>query len=142
MSVINDPDQPGLACNFQPYNFYLGGKRTYYGLPNNPDYELGPLIGSPCDTLTGVGESIDFENLVIAPNPFTDYFIINIPYISGSSSIISVYDMHGRAIIQETAKAYANVFQKRISMKEFPNGIYAIKIFDGKKIYAGKILKQ
>lgn len=141
LSVINDPDQPGLSCNFQPYSFYLDSKRTYYGLPNNPDYELGPLAGSPCDTLTGVGESTEFGNLVIALNPFTDYFIINIPYTSGSSIITSVYDMHGREIIQETARAYANVFQKRISIKEFPNGIYAIKIFDGKMIYAGEKLK-
>jgi hypothetical protein len=142
LSVINDPDQPGLSCNFQPYSFYLGSKRTYYGLPNNPDYELGPLAGSPCDTLTGVGESTEFENLVIAPNPFTDYFIINIPYISGSSIIISIYDMHGREITRESEEALSNGFQKRVSMKEFSNGVYAIKIFDGKKLYAQKILKQ
>lgn len=142
LSVINDPDQPGLGCNFQPYSFYLGGKRTYYGLPNNPDYELGPLAGSPCDTITGVDESTEFINLEIAPNPFSDYFIINIPYVSDRSISISIYDMHGREIIQETAKVYANAFQKRISMKEFPNGIYVIKIFDGKKIYTGKMLKQ
>ncbi|MBK8876397.1 MAG: hypothetical protein IPN13_21950 [Bacteroidetes bacterium] len=41
LSVINDPDQPGLACNFQPYSFNLGGKRTSYGLPNNPIMSWG-----------------------------------------------------------------------------------------------------
>ncbi|HRH85202.1 MAG TPA: hypothetical protein PK210_13290, partial [Bacteroidia bacterium] len=35
LSVINQPDSLGSACNFQPYSFYLGGKRTYVGLPNN-----------------------------------------------------------------------------------------------------------
>ncbi|MBL0052926.1 MAG: hypothetical protein IPP29_16135 [Bacteroidetes bacterium] len=50
LSVINYPDSS--FCDFQPYSFYLGGKRTYYGLPNNPNYELGPLVGSPCDTLS------------------------------------------------------------------------------------------
>lgn len=54
LGVINLPDSPGLACNFQPWSFYLGGKRTYWGLPNNPDYELGPVTGSICDTLTGI----------------------------------------------------------------------------------------
>ncbi|MBL0341878.1 MAG: hypothetical protein IPP71_13625 [Bacteroidetes bacterium] len=44
LSVINQPDSLGATCDFQPYSFYLGGKRTYVGLPNNPDYELGPLI--------------------------------------------------------------------------------------------------
>ncbi|MFM7054242.1 MAG: T9SS type A sorting domain-containing protein [Bacteroidota bacterium] len=142
LSVINEPDQPGLACNFQPYSFYLGGKRSYYGLPNNPDYELGPLIGSPCDTLTGTGESLEFESLTIAPNPFSEYFIVNIPYESEPSIIISVYDLHGREIIRETGEVHTNVFHKRISLKEFSKGVYAIRIFDGKKLFAGKILKQ
>ncbi|MBK7888294.1 MAG: hypothetical protein IPJ86_13715 [Bacteroidetes bacterium] len=52
LSVINQPDSLGLACDFQPFGFYLGGARTYYGLPNNPDYELGAWVGSPCDTLS------------------------------------------------------------------------------------------
>jgi hypothetical protein len=54
LSVINNPNNLGTACNYAPFSFYLGGKRTYYGLPNNPDYDLGPLTGSPCDTLTGI----------------------------------------------------------------------------------------
>ncbi|MBK7886914.1 MAG: hypothetical protein IPJ86_06280 [Bacteroidetes bacterium] len=52
LSVINQPDSLGLACDFQPFSFYLGGARTCYGLPNNPDYELGAWVGSPCDTLS------------------------------------------------------------------------------------------
>ena len=57
LSLINSPDSFGTACDFQPYSFYLGGKRTYYGLPNNPDYFLGPKIGSPCDTITAISEA-------------------------------------------------------------------------------------
>ncbi|HQK97424.1 MAG TPA: hypothetical protein PLH61_05325, partial [Bacteroidia bacterium] len=29
LGVINSPDSLGLACDFQPWSFYLGGKRTY-----------------------------------------------------------------------------------------------------------------
>lgn len=60
LSVINSPDSLGIACDFQPYSFYLGGKRTYLGLPNNPNYDLGPLIGSGCDTLTSISPSVSF----------------------------------------------------------------------------------
>ncbi|MBK8416071.1 MAG: T9SS type A sorting domain-containing protein [Bacteroidetes bacterium] len=100
------------------------------------------MAGSPCDTITGVDESTEFINLAIAPNPFSDYFVINIPYVSDRSILISVYDMHGREIIRESELTHANFFQKRISMKEFSEGVYAIRIFDGKNLYAGKILKQ
>src|SRR6185503_1096208 len=40
LGVINSPDNIGILCDFQPYSFYLGGKRCYYGLPNNPNYEM------------------------------------------------------------------------------------------------------
>lgn len=51
LSVINYPDSLGQACNFQPYSFYQGGNKVYIGLPNNPDYTLGPMY-----TLTAVHE--------------------------------------------------------------------------------------
>ncbi len=51
LSVINSPNNLGAACNFQPFSFYLGGHRTCYGLPNNPNYELNADSGSICDTL-------------------------------------------------------------------------------------------
>ena len=51
LSVINSLDSLGAACNFQPFGFNLGGHRTYYGLPNNPNYELKADSGSACDTL-------------------------------------------------------------------------------------------
>ncbi|MGI8893713.1 MAG: hypothetical protein ACR2GN_09685, partial [Bacteroidia bacterium] len=53
LSVINSPDSLGAACNFQPYSFYLGGRRSFGGLPNIPDYVLGPVEGS---CLTSVNE--------------------------------------------------------------------------------------
>ncbi|MBK9320064.1 MAG: hypothetical protein IPM91_15555 [Bacteroidetes bacterium] len=59
LSVINHPDSLGAACDFQPFSFNLGTGRSYYGLPNNPDYELGAWVGSPCDTLSvGVDDNV------------------------------------------------------------------------------------
>ena len=58
LSVINNPDIVGSACDVSMYSFYLGGKRCYWGLPNNPDYDLGVLDGSFCDSLTNNIEQI------------------------------------------------------------------------------------
>jgi hypothetical protein len=41
------------------------------GLPNNPDYTLGPLAGSPCDTLAIGVEELQEEIVRIMPNPAT-----------------------------------------------------------------------
>ncbi|MEX0812358.1 MAG: T9SS type A sorting domain-containing protein [Chitinophagales bacterium] len=43
LSVINNPDSAGVACDFQPFSFYLGdSSRALFGLPNMPNYNLGP----------------------------------------------------------------------------------------------------
>lgn len=57
LGVINSPDSSGIACDFQPYSFYLGGKRTYLGLPNNPNYDM-PALASLCDTLISIYELV------------------------------------------------------------------------------------
>lgn len=49
LSVINDPDQPGLACNFSYLSLYLQGRRTTYNLPNLPNYSLPPLVAMYAD---------------------------------------------------------------------------------------------
>jgi hypothetical protein len=49
MNVIDYPDEKGLACGMR-WRQYMGafmGSTT----PNYPNYRLGPLDGSPCDTL-------------------------------------------------------------------------------------------
>ena len=44
LGVIHHPDSSGQACNFQPFSFYLGDSaRSSYSLPEQPNYELGPL---------------------------------------------------------------------------------------------------
>ena len=42
--AINQPDLLGSACDFQPMALYLGGQgRSYIGLPNFPNFNLGPM---------------------------------------------------------------------------------------------------
>jgi hypothetical protein len=44
LSVINDPNQVGLACNFTYASLNLKGRRTTYSLPNLPNYNLPPMV--------------------------------------------------------------------------------------------------
>ena len=50
LHVIEYPDRKGTACNVKQHSFplytYSGG-----GIPNFPNYRLGPIDGSACDTL-------------------------------------------------------------------------------------------
>ena len=50
LHVIHDPDMPGDLCGFEQHGVSLP---TYnaFSMPNFPNYRLGYLEGSPCDTL-------------------------------------------------------------------------------------------
>lgn len=50
--VIEYPDRKGKAAVFHPRGLILqGGTGNGWCMPNFPNYRLGPLDGSPCDTL-------------------------------------------------------------------------------------------
>ncbi len=44
LSVINDPNQSGAACNFTYNSLYLEGLRGTGHLPNLPNFNLAPLV--------------------------------------------------------------------------------------------------
>lgn len=50
LHVINQPDLPGLLCDVCQHCVDLPTKNAF-SMPNFPNYRLGPLEGSPCDTL-------------------------------------------------------------------------------------------
>lgn len=52
LGVIHNPDEAGTACNFVWNGFYLNGNISASGLPNNPNYELGPMIGATVEAGT------------------------------------------------------------------------------------------
>jgi hypothetical protein len=128
LSVINEPDSLGAACNYQPFSFYLGGKRTYYGLPNNPNYDLGALTGSVCDTITGVApsplENPDsyWEGGRLYPNPANSTL-----YASGmpeGKNEMQVYDLYGRLLLKKQNNSSSGV----IDVSSLSDGVYNIRI--------------
>ena len=50
LHVIHQPDKPGTACEFDVRGVKLP-TRNAASLPNFPNYRLGPIDGSACDTL-------------------------------------------------------------------------------------------
>ncbi|MBL7797935.1 MAG: PKD domain-containing protein [Saprospiraceae bacterium] len=50
LHVIHNPDVAGTDCQYQQHGIRLL-KYNDFSLPNFPNYRLGPLDGSPCDTL-------------------------------------------------------------------------------------------
>jgi hypothetical protein len=138
LSVINYPDSLSTACGYAPFSFYLGGKRTYYGLPNNPDYELGPLVGSACDSLTAISELPIKQHLVnIYPNP-----VFNYTTVTGTEKInsISIFDISGQALI-EIVLDRQQFYSYSLNFEKYPPGIYFVTIKNDSFIETKKVVK-
>ena len=138
LSVINQPDSLGIACDFQPYSFYLGGKRTYVGLPNNPDYELGALTGSICDTLTSVKEITEQNVINIFPNPFFNK--IALQYQQHSNTKIkeaTIFNSTGEIVFEK--KVAQTLYELDLSF--LPNGVYFLTIHTEKSTITKKLVK-
>ncbi len=130
LSVINDPDSAGLACNFSPFSFYLGGNETYWGMPNNPEYELGALVGSPCDTLVGI-QQIQNEiepALHIYYHPTWEKVFINAEHIKGHKGNLKLYNLQGKLIFTEPMKIQNGFYTKDLSMTGKATGMYLVVV--------------
>ena len=125
LSVINQPNNIGAACDFQPWSFYLGGKRVYYGFPNNPDYDLASLAGSICDTInTNISENKNQNELHLFPNPGSGH--ISISGLKESREfVIKIFDSSGRMVLTKEI-----VQDQEIDIRKLHPGLYFITVDD------------
>jgi hypothetical protein len=143
LSVINNPDSAYPACNFTPYSFYLGGARTYYGLPNNPNFALG-AVDNFCDTSSsGLNNSQKFfhTNLNIFPNPC--YNACQIQYKPAFSiGNIAISNMQGKVVFKEE-NIPVTLLQHgyEINTSAFAKGVYTVTLITGSEVVTKRLVK-
>jgi hypothetical protein len=133
LHVINNPDSLGLACDIQQHAISLP---TYnaYTIPNFPNYFLGAIPGSSCDSLTSIKEP---ENNTITihinPNPAQNTFYLNYELPYGKIAVTNVYNTLGELVVKKTLYWYFKYLQ--IDCSGLENGVYFVKV--EAKGYAG-----
>lgn len=138
LHVINQPDSAGVACEVLQHHIELP---TYNNssLPNFPNYRLGVLEGSPCDTTTAVASPfISPHTVFVYPNPAFDQ--INLSFentLKGDGELI-IYTITG----QQVSKHLLSKGQKEfnIELGSINSGIYFYEIKQNDGIaFSGKI---
>ena len=145
LSVIENPDSLGSACNFQPYSFYLGGKRTYWGLPNNPDYEMGPVVGSVCDSLHLDVAQVNTTSakLLIGPNPASRIMWINASVLKGRKGQLKLFNSIGELVYSKQLSIFNGGYAtEEVDVSLFQNGLYFVKCETEKEVLSVKFVKN
>jgi hypothetical protein len=122
LHYINYPDSAELACDVHLHDLHLSFW-SVRAVPNHPNYYLGRLVGSPCDTLTSISDIAphDFK-FSISPNPNNGNFKIMYLLPQNSKGILEVFDINGKAIYKQNLPPWSTM--QYISLPKLANGVY------------------
>ncbi|MBK8848260.1 MAG: T9SS type A sorting domain-containing protein [Bacteroidetes bacterium] len=127
--VINNPDAAGTACNVVQHvinhNLILD-----LAFPNYINYDLGPLVGSPCDTLSFLTPTLSKGEGVMQcfPNPATNEVNIKINNVPLGNYVLSIYSPLANEVMHIESKNTAKDFTKTLRVQSLAGGFYFVKL--------------
>jgi hypothetical protein len=136
LSRIEDPDQPGVACNFNLNCVYLNGARSYGSLPNNPNYALKEWAGSGCDTLslTSLPETgTTALSATIYPNPSSDFVTIQMSAPLSSAGELTIFNTSGQLMF--STRLQKRFYRQGLDISSWSTGLYMVVVESGGKVY-------
>lgn len=140
--VINNPDEKGAACNFAQHSLRL--PTLVSAVPHYPNYRLGALPGSSCDTITGIKDIAEKEKLLkVFPNPAVDVVTIDYGYTDWSKgeATMEITNNLGQVVHSQTLPMYSG-FQK-LDVANYASGRYTVYIKrKGLVVATGRLVKE
>ncbi len=120
------PDSAGIACNVNLHNIVLNCL-NFRTVPVHPNYYLGRLVGSPCDTLTGIHDLAEHDfRFSISPNPNNGNFKIMYLLPQNKSGILQIFDITGKEIYHQVLPPWSTL--QYVSLPKIADGVYQCTI--------------
>ncbi|MEI2757819.1 MAG: T9SS type A sorting domain-containing protein [Bacteroidia bacterium] len=141
LHVIEYPDSLGASCNFNQHSYGLPhnniGNTT---VPNLPNYRLGRLVGSACDTLTNLTYTPQPPKggVRVMPNPNNGNFIVSYELPQNTSGKLEIFDINGRAVYSQNLPQWSTL--QFISLPKLSNGVYQCIITSGNYVTQKKLV--
>ncbi len=145
-SVVEYPDERGeesgfcLAADNPPSCLHVP-----YELFSNrhPNFRLGPLSGSGCDSLLSGVQVIGSvgPELEVLPNPARDQVSIRLNAKSPQGEwLVQIFNMSGGLVQQNTFPAAATEWA--FSVQDWPSGMYVVRLLNGPKVLSQTFVVQ
>jgi hypothetical protein len=130
-TVIEHPDEPGINCHVNQHKFEFGHWGPVAQPPRFPNFRLGPVVGSPCDTITSAINEPEVmqARMQLRPNPATSYTVadLSVPDYSAEMQLtLTVSDLSGSEVGTYAVPPYAAL--QRIETGGLPNGVYFVAL--------------
>ena len=128
LHVIEHPDSAGVACQVRQHAIELPN-RHFAAMPNYPNYRLGALEGSPCDTISvNVYEPQHKANrILVYPNPASGNITVEHKE-DAKIERIEMFDLTGRVISLHAQQG--NIVKINRLGNNIKSGFYLLKITD------------
>jgi hypothetical protein len=134
--TINNPNGAGAACDLRLCDITLPAEYSYQSPPNFPNYRLGPVDGSACDTL-GIDNIVSTENVAVStadirfyPNPaVTEFNLTSSNDLSGST--LELTDALGRTVLSQKLNQGSTA---TIDIAVLTEGIYFVRLYQADNI--------
>ncbi|MEI7587627.1 hypothetical protein, partial [Runella sp.] len=146
LHVINNPDLPGSACDLVQHGVQLLTLTGFFA-PNFPNYRLGPLKESICDSLpqdstilstNGIRTGQQYP-MLLYPNPASESFtLLKMSDIDERSGSFSLYGPSGALLCTKNIRQTDRSIEIKIT--DFPAGLYYWEIvWDSGPHESGKV---
>lgn len=142
LSIIESPNSLGTSCDLILFSLYLNGHRLTLGLPNMPNYNLGALGGSACDTLTSIqNKNLKTKNIVsIYPNPSSTTINISSSNLSGKYSL-KIYNLLGQQVKQQEID-FSFEGSSKVNIESLASGYYQLMLVNGSNVVSKRFVKE
>ncbi|MBK9479015.1 MAG: T9SS type A sorting domain-containing protein [Bacteroidetes bacterium] len=140
LNYINYPDSADTLCDVRQHSFQLPSY-NFGTVPNHPNYYLGPVENSGCDTLSGIKNSyLNQEQILkVVPNPSING-AFGISYVLGQNQkgLLQVFDINGKKVHEQSLPQWST-FQQ-INVPNLANGIYSLRLQSGNGVRRAKVV--
>ena len=139
LNVIEHPDSLGLSCGVIMFKHVLQNSNTMLTAPNFPNFRLGTLEGSACDTIGSVTLKPPIElglELSIFPNPSRDKLHIRHKQNSQATTQLFLLNTLGQVVYTTELKTeYSNLDAVSLGL---PPGVYIVQVHTGNNAFSKK----